>query len=259
MTQTRILLKIGGRAFEGAQGFQELAMSIKSLPQLELIIVHGGGAEISQALKEAKRETRFIDGIRVTQAEDVRIVEAVLSGTINQRIADWLSAEGIACRRMSGKTDHLLQVEPMTRGGLNWGYVGEIKQVDPAAVLQALKEGRVPIVSPISADAAGSSYNVNADSAAAALASAAGCTDLIFVTDVAGVLVNQEVQPVLSLQQAQSLIADGAIQGGMVAKLESAFKALAQAVPRVHITRWQGPQTLIRVVDRKPMTGTVIQ
>jgi acetylglutamate kinase len=254
----RILIKIGGRAFDGEKGFQDLAAAIKSRPDLELILVHGGGAEISQALKAAKRETQFVDGIRVTRAEDIRIVEEVLSGTINQRIADWLGAEAVACRRMSGKTENLFLVEPMTRGGLNWGYVGEIRQVNAAVVLEALKDGQVPIISPISADQQGASYNVNADSAAAALAAAARCTDLVFVTDVAGVLVNDAVQPALTVQQAQALIADGAIKGGMVAKMESAFEALEKKVPRVHIIQWQGTDTLKNLISRQPVAGTVI-
>jgi len=254
----RILIKIGGRAFDGAKGFQDLAAAIKSRPDLELILVHGGGAEISQALKAAKRETQFVDGIRVTRAEDIRIVEEVLSGTINQRIADWLSAEAVACRRMSGKTENLFLVEPMTRGGLNWGYVGEIRRVNAAVVLEALKDGQVPIISPISADEQGASYNVNADSAAAALAAAARCTDLVFITDVAGVLVNDAVQPSLTVQQAQALIADGAIKGGMVAKMESAFEALEKKVPRVHIIQWQGTDTLKNLINRQPVAGTVI-
>ena len=255
----RILIKIGGRAFDGEKGFQDLAAAIKSRPDLELIIVHGGGAEISQALKEAKRETQFVDGIRVTRAEDIRIVEKVLSGTINHRIADWLSANAVACRRMSGKTENLFLVEPMTRGGLNWGYVGEIRQVNAAVVLKALKERQVPVISPISADEQGASYNVNADSAAAALAAAARCTDLVFITDVPGVLVNDEIQPSLTVQQARSLIADGAIKGGMVAKMESAFEALEKKVPRIHIIQWQGPETLTNIGDQKSMTGTIIK
>ncbi len=256
---SRILIKIGGRAFDGEKGFQDLAAAIKSRPDLELIIVHGGGAEISQALKEAKRETQFVDGIRVTRAEDIRIVEKVLSGTINQRIADWLSANAVACRRMSGKTENLFLVEPMTRGGLNWGYVGEIRQVNAAVVLNALKERQVPVISPISADEQGASYNVNADSAAAALAAAARCTDLVFITDVPGVLVNDEIQPSLTVQQARSLIADGAIKGGMVAKMESAFEALEKKVPRIHIIQWQGPETLTNIGDQNSMTGTIIK
>ena len=177
----RILIKIGGRAFGGENGFKELAVALKSIPNLELIIVHGGGAEISQALKDAKRETQFIDGIRVTRAADIRIVEDVLSGTVNLRIASWLENHGVGCRRMSGKTDKLLVVSPLTRGGLDWGYVGEIKTVNAAVMLETLKAGHVPVISPISADESGASYNVNADSAAAALASAAGCTDLVSV------------------------------------------------------------------------------
>jgi acetylglutamate kinase len=254
----RILIKIGGRAFEGEQGFKELAAAIKSGNGLELIIVHGGGAEISQALKIAKRETKFIDGIRVTRAEDIKIVEDVLSGTVNLRIASWLSGNGVECRRMSGKTENLFLVEPLTRGGLNWGYVGKIKQVNAAVVLENLKENRVPVISPVSGDEMGESYNVNADSAAAALAAAAGCTDLLFITDVPGVMIHEQVRETLSVNEAQSLIADGIIKGGMVAKMESAFEALAKNVTRVHIIQWQGTDTLKNIVNQKPVSGTVI-
>ena len=254
----RILIKIGGRAFADEQGFKELAAAIKTLHDLELIIVHGGGAEISGALKKAKRETQFIDGIRVTRAEDIRIVEDVLSGTVNQRIAAWLSENGVACRRMSGKTANLFLVEPLTRGGLNWGYVGKIKQVDAGIVLESLKENRVPVISPISGDQKGESYNVNADSAAAALAAAAGCTELVFITDVPGVVVDEKIRPSLTVREARSLIADGRITGGMVAKMESSFEVLSQNVPRVHIIQWRGADTLEHLVKQKPVSGTVI-
>ena len=255
---SRILIKIGGRAFEGEQGFEELAIAIKSSHELELMIVHGGGAEISQALKDAERETKFIDGIRVTRAEDIRIVEDVLSGTVNLRIASWLSGNGVACKRMSGKTENLFLVEPLTRGGLNWGYVGKIKQVNAKVVLETITERKVPVISPISADDKGASYNVNADSAAAALAAAVRCTDLVFITDVPGVLVDNEIRPSLSVQEAQALIANGIVKGGMVAKLESAFEALHQNLPRVHIIQWQGAQTLHKIIKGKPETGTTI-
>jgi acetylglutamate kinase len=257
--KSRILIKIGGRAFEGEQGFKDLAAAITSSDELELIIVHGGGAEISRTLQEAGRETKFVDGIRVTRAEDIKIVEDVLSGKVNLRIASWLSGNGVDCRRMSGKTENLLRVEPLTRGGLNWGYVGKIKQVNPAVVLENLKENRVPVISPISGDARGASYNVNADSAAAALAAAADCTDLVFITDVPGVMVHEEIRPALSVNEAQSLIAEGVIKGGMVAKMESAFEALNKKVPRVHIIQWQGPDTLNNVVNRQSISGTSIQ
>ncbi len=255
----RILIKIGGRAFEGEKGFKELAAAIKSGRNVEIIIVHGGGAEISQALKDAGRKTEFIDGIRVTRAEDIKIVEDVLSGTINQRISSWLSANGVPCKGMSGKTERLFLIEPLTRGGQNLGYVGKIKQVNAAVVLKTLRKGQVPVISPISANEKGESYNVNADSAAAALASRAQCTDLVFITDVSGVLVGNEIRSSLSVQEAQALIAQSIIKGGMVAKMESAFEALNQNVPRVHIIQWQGPDTLRNIINQESIAGTTIQ
>jgi acetylglutamate kinase len=256
---SRILIKIGGRAFDGEDGFKDLARAIRENPEAQVVIVHGGGAEISQALKAAGRETVFVDGMRVTQAEDVQIVESVLSGAINSRIAGWLSQNGVACRRMSGKTAGLMVAEPLlTRGGQSMGFVGRIVRVDPSAALDALAAGEVPVVSPISGDAGGQSYNVNADSAAAALAAAAGCTDLVFVTDVPGVLVDGKMVPDLTVAQARGLIADGTIKGGMVAKMESVFEALDGKVPRVHVIQWQGPETLRSIVQRKQIPGTSI-
>lgn len=256
---SRILFKIGGRAFEGEAGFRELAQAIQQNPEAEVIIVHGGGAEISQALKAAGRETVFVDGMRVTQAEDIKIVESVLSGAINERIEGWLSKNGVRCRRMSGKTGGLLIAEPLlTRGGKSMGFVGRVATVNAAVVLDALAANEVPVVSPISGDVDGRSYNVNADSAAAALASAVRCTDLAFITDVPGVMAGKEIRASLTVAEAKGLIADGTITGGMVAKMESVFEALDGSVPRVHVIQWQGPDTLRRIITGEKISGTSI-
>jgi acetylglutamate kinase len=256
---SRILIKIGGRAFEGEAGFRELAQAIQQNPQAEVIIVHGGGAEISQALKTAGRETVFVDGMRVTQAEDIQIVESVLSGAINERIEGWLTKNGVRCRRMSGKTDRLLIAEPLlTRGGKSMGFVGKIVSVNAAVVLNALAAKEVPVVSPISGDSGGRSYNVNADSAAAALAAAASCTDLVFITDVPGVMVGKEIRASLTVTEAKGLMAAGTITGGMVAKMESVFEALDGSVPRVHVIQWQGPDTFGRIISGEKIPGTSI-
>jgi acetylglutamate kinase len=257
--KSRILIKIGGRAFEGEAGFRELAQAIRENPEADVVIVHGGGAEISQALKAAGRETVFVDGMRVTRAEDIAIVESVLSGAINERIAGWLSKHGVRCRRMSGKTRGLLVAEPLlSRGGKSMGFVGRIAAVKPNVVLDALAEKEVPVVSPISGDAGGRSYNVNADSAAAARAAAACCTDLVFITDVPGVMVGKEIRATLTIGEARRLIADGTITGGMVAKMESVIEALEGSVPRVHVIQWQGPETLQRIVTGETIPGTSI-
>jgi acetylglutamate kinase len=256
---SRILIKIGGQAFEDEGGFKELATAIKYNQETEIIIVHGGGAEISRALKGANRETVFIDGIRVTQTEDIKIVENTLSGTINQRIASWLTKNGVPCRRMSGKTEHLFTVEPLTRNGQDLGYVGKITRVNAGIVLDTLRDGRVPVISPVSADEKGESHNVNADSAAAALAAGAQCTELAFITDVPGVLIDEQTCRSLTIYEAKTLIAEGTISGGMVAKMESAFEALEKKVPRVHITQWQGPDTLQSIIEGECKNGTIIQ
>jgi acetylglutamate kinase len=255
----RILLKIGGRAFSDQAGFAELATAIKSIGA-EVLILHGGGAEISQALKDAKRETVFINGVRVTQKEDVDIVEDVLSNVINGRIAGYLSEFGIECARLSGKTDALLVAKKTLRDGQDIGLVGEIVQVNPWVVLDALAKNQVPVVSPISACDDGVTFNVNADTAAAALAVGVNCTDLIYFSDVPGVLdENENVQPTLSVDAGRFLIETGVISGGMVAKMESIFDAIENGVERVHITQWQGPETLANVIDGGEITKTTIQ
>lgn len=257
MASARVLIKIGGRAFEGPDGFRELAEALRQAPAAEVLIVHGGGAEISQALKAAGRESVFVDGMRVTGAEEIAIVEEVLSGTVNRRIAEYLEAHGLRCRRLSGRSEGLLLAEPLrTRSGKEMGFVGRIVRVNPRPVAAALAAGEIPVVSPISADASGQSYNVNADSAAAALASAAGCTDLVFLTDVPGVMAGGVTQACLTVAQAQALIAEGTIRGGMVAKMESVFEALAGGVPRVYVIAWQGPPTLKRILASEAVAGT---
>ncbi|MBW2028255.1 MAG: acetylglutamate kinase [Deltaproteobacteria bacterium] len=254
----RVLIKIGGRAFEGEEGFKDLAEALKGNPHSEVIVVHGGGAEISKALEDAHRKTTFVDGIRVTGAGDIKIVEGVLSGTINRRISEWLAENGITCRSMSGKTKSLFVVEPLTRKGRDLGYVGRIKKINPGVVLEALGKGEVPVISPISANDRGESYNVNADSAASALAGAAKCSDLVFITDVPGVLVGEKPRVRLSAREATQMIEKGIVTGGMVAKIESALEALRNGVPQVHIVQWQGADTLARVLKKKDIPGTTI-
>jgi len=255
----RLLIKIGGRAFEQETGFQQLAQAIQSLPHVEFGILHGGGAEISQALKDHGRPTRFIDGIRVTQAEDMAIIEKVLSETVNRRIASWLSKHGLTCRRMSGKTDQLFLVEPLTSAGHDYGYVGRVKQVNGRGVIDAMQSGFVPVISPVSADTYQDSYNVNADSAAAALAAAINCTDLIFVTDVPGVMDSDGICQTLNHQEAQELIESDVIQGGMVAKMNAAFEALAKGVSAAYIVKWEGVNTLHDVAAGICRSGTILK
>lgn len=254
----RILLKIGGRAFSDNQGFVQLAAAILSV-EADIIIVHGGGTEISQALKDAHRETLFINGVRVTQKEDVEIVEHVLSNMVNSRIAQLLQENGVKCLRLSGKTKALLVAKKTLRNGKDIGYVGEIVRVNPEVVFNALDQKLVPIVSPISADETETTFNVNADTAASALAIGTSCTDLVYFSDVSGVMDKENcVIPDLEIGAAKFLINTGIISGGMVAKMESIFDAITKGVEKVHITNWQGKETLKHLLDGKEIIKTTI-
>jgi acetylglutamate kinase len=254
----RILIKIGGRAFEDHESLGGLAKAMNSQGEVEFVLVHGGGVEISQALKEANRGTNFIDGVRVTEPEDLKIVEGVLSGTVNERIANIFNENGLSAIRMSGKTEQLLITEPFTKGGHSFGLVGQVKKVNPVVVFKALENQQVPVVSPISADETGIGFNVNADSAAAALAVGSECTDLVYFTDVPGVQVGEEFVQHLTEYQAKELIKDGTIYGGMVAKMESIFQVLESGVERVHIAKWRDEEEFSDLIAGKPNSGTTI-
>lgn len=254
----RILIKIGGRAFEGKDGFTTLGHAIKKLLNAEVLIVHGGGTEISQALRAANREPVFIDGLRVTTAEDIEIVERVLSHEINARIADHLEKCGLACRRMSGRSNNLILVKPLTRNGHTMGFVGKIRKVNPDSLFKTLEQGCIPVISPISNDHQGNAYNVNADSAAAAIAGGVKCNDLIYFTDVPGVRVRNETLSFLTVTHAKELIENGIIKEGMIAKMESIFEALDAGVERVHIANWHDEYTLLNIFDTREPLGTAI-
>ncbi len=254
----RILIKIGGRAFEDQESLGGLAKAMNSQTEAQFVLVHGGGVEISKALKEANRGTKFIDGVRVTEPEDLEIVKGVLSGTVNERIAKIFNTNGLSALRMSGKTEQLLITEPFTKGGHSFGLVGLVKKVNPGVVLKALERGQVPVVSPISADETGQGFNVNADTAAAALAVGSECTDLVYFTDVPGVQVGDKFVQHLTEDRAKELIQDGTIYGGMVAKMESIFQVLESGVDRVHIAKWRDEEEFAELIAGNPNYGTTI-
>ena len=160
---------------------------------------------------------------------------------------------------MSGKTEGMLIVEPLMRGNRDYGFVGQINQVNPSVIEKSIEENCVPVISPISADKNGSSYNVNADSAAAVLAGAIGCTDLVFITDVAGVLIGDQPQGRLTIDQATASIESGDIQGGMVAKIESAIQALEKGVDRIYIGQWRNANTLQEIGTGQSTFGTWLE
>ncbi len=254
-----VCIKIGGSTVDAEGLLLELGRSIHQLLTDSFpIIVHGGGKDIARQLKLLNREFTFIEGMRVTDAEMVKIVQMVLSGDVNKRIVNALLTEGVQAAGCSGVDSSLFTASKMLINGQDIGFVGQIKKVNPALIDLCKTAGIVPVVSPISRDSAGCIYNVNADLAAGELAMAIRADDLIFVSDVPGVLIEGAVRKEIRISEIESLIEQGHITGGMVPKLRSAADAVNRGVGRVHICGWHDSATLRNELTGGATSGTVI-
>ncbi|MBN1575325.1 MAG: acetylglutamate kinase [Chitinispirillaceae bacterium] len=254
-----VCIKIGGATVDAEGLLTELGQGIKTLlSKIFPIIIHGGGKDIARQLKLLNREFTFIEGMRVTDAEMVKIVQMVLSGDVNKRIVNALLCEGVTAAGFSGVDAELFIASKMLVNGQDIGFVGQIDRVSPALIEACRAAGIVPVVSPISRDACGCIYNVNADLAASELAMAIRADDLIFISDVPGVMVDDEVRKEIKTSDIEHLIAIGHITGGMVPKLRSAADAVHRGVKRVHICGWTNSETLRNELARGASSGTVI-
>jgi acetylglutamate kinase len=229
------VLKIGGRVQEDPRLAPAIASASNAMPG-GLVVVHGGGDDISRLQRQLGHEPRFVGGRRATTEAELDIVRMVLSGSANKRLVAAFSAAGARAVGISGEDGGLLvaHVAP----GAPLGRVGERTQADATLIRDLVGAGWLPVVSPLARDAddpSGAGLNVNGDDAAAAIAAALGANELIFLADVAGVLVDGNPVTELSHEGARSLIASGVAAGGMAAKLEAGHAALAAGVRRVRI------------------------
>lgn len=227
---TRVL-KIGGRA----QADERLPANILAAVETDrVIVVHGGGDEVSALQRRLGLTPQFNGGRRVTTREDLEIVRMVLSGTTNKRLVAAFVGQGINAVGISGEDAGLLRASATSRETL--GEVGEPSVVDPRLLQLLLDGGYVPVISPLGRDeTTGATLNVNGDDAAAAIAVAVGADELVLVADVPGVLVDGAVVAELDLERASALISQGTARAGMAAKLEAARRAVARGVARVRI------------------------
>lgn len=229
---TRVL-KLGGRVQTDPRLAAHLAAAVNHRHE-RLCIVHGGGDEVTQLQKRMGITPEFRGGRRVTNAEDIALVQMVLSGSANKRLVAALTAAGVPAVGVSGEDGPTLFAELLDNG--SFGRVGNPTHVDPRLIETLLANGYLPLVSPLGRDVAtGDALNVNGDDAAAAIAVAIGASELVFVADVSGVMIDGRVIPSLDLGAARALIASGAATGGMIAKLEAAERAIHAGVPQVRI------------------------
>lgn len=235
------LLKIGGAELQPGPILDQLIDALVPLAAAGgLIVVHGGGSEIADLQRRLGLEPRFVEGLRVTDEESLRVAEMVLSGTVNKRLTARLVGRGVRAIGLSGVDGGLLCAEQMITPQGDLGRVGEITRVEVSCLSDLLDHGFVPVISPISLGSDGGAFNVNADHAALAIAGALRVAQMVFLTDVPGVMYNGTVLTRLRAEEARGMIADGHITGGMIPKVRSALEAIDRGVGAAWITNLAG-------------------
>jgi acetylglutamate kinase len=233
-----IVVKYGGSAMLSDERKRQVMgdIALLHLVGIRVVLVHGGGSEISELLGKLGKETRFVDGLRVTDRETAEAVQMVLAGKINKGLVALMESFGRHAIGLSGMDGRMIlakQLDPRL------GFVGEIVSVDPMPIQAVLNNGYIPIVSTLGCDKQGNVYNINADTAAAGIAAALGAESLISMSDVPGLLrdVNDEGSLIrrVHLDEIPALEAEGVISGGMIPKVECCTKALRGGVRRVFI------------------------
>lgn len=236
-----ILIKIGGHEIADSAFLAELASVIKSL-DVPVVIVHGGGKEISAMQEKLGIEPYYIDGVRVTDAQSLEVVTMMLCGLVNKRLVGTLVNHGVDAQGLSGVDRGLIRAEKMPHDSVDMGYTGEVVAVRGDALCAMLNQGIVPVIAPICYGAE-SHFNVNADHVAGAVAAAIGADRAIFITNVEGVLVENNVKASLTSDETNALIADGTIFGGMIPKVKTVLHTLKSGVPKAVITNLSGLKT----------------
>lgn len=236
-----LVLKIGGNQVEDETFLAGFVTAVKGLSdEYAVAIVHGGGKEITDLHSQLGVGFETVEGLRATSPESMKLVEMVLCGTVNTRLVRWLVNGGVSALGLSGVDMGLVRTTPMTIKGKSLGLVGQVGPVNGEALLQLLRLGLTPVISPVSLSVDGLAYNVNADHVAAGVAKAVEANKLIFVSNVPGVQVTGRTMRALSLAQIEGLIAEGHITGGMIPKVRSATEAVERGVLQAVITDLTG-------------------
>lgn len=270
-TGKTFVIKYGGHAMGDDELARKFAEDIVLLKQIGInpIVVHGGGPQIGKMLERLKIQSSFVDGLRVTDEATVEIVEMVLSGMINKEIVSAINAAGGMAVGISGKDGKLIQAKKLERTKkdpdsniekvLDLGFVGDPEIVRPKILEDFAGDGLIPVVAPIGVDANGQTYNINADTAAGAIAGAMQASKLLFLTDVPGVLSpEKELFSELTCEDAQSLIDNGTVTGGMIPKVETCLYALKHGAEAVHILDGRIPHVLLLEIFTGEGAGTML-
>ncbi|MDO4318005.1 MAG: acetylglutamate kinase [Lachnospiraceae bacterium] len=236
-------------------------VALLKLVGMHPVIVHGGGKEISKWVKLLGKEPQFVEGLRVTDAETMEVAEMVL-GKVNKNLVQMLEQNGIKAVGLSGKDGGMLCVEKKLVNGQDIGYVGNLKHVNTNIIDTLIEDDYVPVIAPIGLDESFQSYNINADDAACAIAAALGAEKLAFLTDIEGVCKDPKdpstLLSFLTLSDAEGLIRDGYVGGGMIPKLKNCIDAVKAGVSRVHILDGRKEHCLLLEFYTPKGVGTAI-
>ena len=233
-----IVIKYGGNAMINEE-LKNAVMGdivLLSLIGIKVVLVHGGGPEITDMLKRVGKETEFVDGLRVTDAETAEIVQMVLAGKVNKGLVNLIQSIGGKAIGLSGMDGNLIEARQLDE---RLGYVGEITSVNVQPITDLLENGYIPVISTVGCDHYGNAYNINADTAAAKIAGQLHAESLISITDIAGILHDKDdpstLIPRIRTSEAPALIRDGTISGGMIPKVQCCIDAIHDGVRKVFI------------------------
>ena len=258
-----IVVKYGGSAMANEK-LKDAVMCDIVLMQLvgiRVVVVHGGGNEISSMLKRLGKESRFVDGLRCTDKETVDVVQMVLAGKINKDLVQLLQRHGGRAVGLCGLDDGMLSAKKLASGE-DLGYVGDITSVDPSVINNATRDGYVPVIATVAGGEKGEVYNVNADIAAARIAAELKAEKLILMTDVRGLLRDREnedsILPVVNVSDVPKLQNEGIITGGMIPKISCCVDAVRRGVGRAHIIDGRIPHSILIELFSDEGIGTML-
>ena len=257
-----LVIKYGGNAMISEDLKQQVMedLALLHLIGVQVVLVHGGGPEITDTLRRIGKEAVFVDGLRVTDRETAEVVQMVLAGKINKTLVKLLESKGAKAMGISGIDGHLLQAKMRDP---RLGFVGEVTEVNVQPILDLLEKGYIPVVSTVGCDMDGNTYNINADTAAAHIAGALGAERLITMTDITGIMMDpkdpESLIPCIDLQDAQALFDRGVISGGMIPKVQCCIDAIHYGVKKVIILDGRVPHAILMEVLTDEGAGTMVK
>ncbi len=256
-----VVVKYGGNAMINETLKEQVMMDIVLLWLIgvKVVLVHGGGPEISDAMTKLGKQPEFVDGLRVTDKETVDIVQMVLSGKVNKSLVTLLETKGGKAMGISGVDGGLIKATPRDS---RLGFVGDITEINIEPVTDLLEKGYIPVISTVGCDSSGNIYNINGDTAAACIAGALSAKRLIMMTDIAGILKDKDdpstLIPDITVSEAKELFGTGIISGGMIPKVNCCIDAIDKGVKKVIIMDGRVPHSILMEILTDEGAGTMV-